>query len=176
MVIHGIPGDQVLQPGDLVSIDCGAIVDGWHGDAAFTTVVGEATDEQQRLLDAAWASLAAGVSAMQPGGHLTDIGAAVQACGRGCRLRRGARLLRARHRPGHARAARTCRTTAGPAAGPRLAPGVVLAVEPMLTAGRAEVDVVDDGWGVVSVDGSLTAHVEHTIAITDDGPEILTAP
>ena len=129
---------------------------------------------QQRLLDAAWASLAAGVDAMQPDGQLSDIGAAVQTVveGAGFAVVRdycGHGIGRAMHErpdvPNYGR----------PGRGPRLAPGVVLAVEPMLTAGRAEVDVLDDGWGVVSVDGSLTAHVEHTIAITDDGPEILTA-
>jgi methionyl aminopeptidase len=173
VVIHGIPGPQVLEEGDVVSIDCGAVVDGWHGDAAFTMAVGEPSPEAQRLLDAAWASLDAAVGAMRPGGRLSDIGAAVQ------RVVEGAGLGVVRdycgHGIGRAMHERPDVPNYGkPGRGPRLEPGVVLAVEPMLTAGRPDVAVLDDGWSVVTADGSLAAHVEHTIAITDDGPEVLT--
>jgi methionyl aminopeptidase len=169
VVIHGIPGPQVLEEGDLVSIDCGAVVDGWHGDAAFTVAVGSASPDGQRLLDTAWASLDAGIAAMQPDGRLSDIGAAVQGAGLSVvRDYCGHGIGRAMHErpdvPNYGK----------PGRGPRLTPGVVLAVEPMVTAGRPDVEVLDDGWSVVSADGSLSAHVEHTIAITDNGPEVLT--
>jgi methionyl aminopeptidase len=173
VVIHGIPGPQVLEDGDLVSIDCGAIVDGWHGDAAFTVAVGSVSRDAQRLLDTAWASLDAGVAAMQPVGRLSDIGAAVQEVVEGA----GLSVVRdyCGHGIGRAMHERPDVPNYGkPGRGPRLVPGVVLAVEPMVTAGGPEVDVLDDGWSVVTADGSLSAHVEHTIAITDDGPEILT--
>jgi methionyl aminopeptidase len=173
VVIHGIPGPQVLEEGDLVSIDCGAIVDGWHGDAAFTVAVGPVSRDAQRLLDTAWASLDAGVAAMQPDGRLTDIGAAVQEVVEGV----GLSVVRdyCGHGIGRAMHERPDVPNYGkPGRGPRLVPGVVLAVEPMVTAGGPEVDVLDDGWSVVTADGSLSAHVEHTIAITDDGPDILT--
>jgi methionyl aminopeptidase len=173
-VIHGIPGPRVLVDGDVLSIDCGAIVDGWHGDAAFTMVVGTASAEAQRLIAVADRALAAGIAAMVPGGHVGDIGAAidqvVQAAGYGsphdyC----GHGIGRAMHEdpdvPNRGR----------PGKGPQLASGVVLALEPMLIAsGRDQTDVLEDGWTVVAADGSLTAHVEHTVLVTDSGPAILT--
>jgi methionyl aminopeptidase len=176
IVIHGIPDeDTVLEEGDLISIDCGAIVDGWHADAAFTAPVGQAAPEAMRLIEVADASLAAGAAAMQPGARLSDVGAAVQAVVEGG----GFHVLReyCGHGIGRAMHERPDVLNHGPAGrGPKLAPGVVLAVEPMLTIGPPVVDVLDDGWSVVTRDGSWSAHVEHTIAVTEDGPEILTRP
>jgi len=174
-LIHGIPGARVLDEGDVVSIDCGAIVDGWHGDAAFTMGIGEIGHEAQRLIATAERSLAAAIAAMRVGATVGDVGASVdevvRAAGYGsphdyC----GHGIGRAMHEepdvPNRGRRG----------SGPRLEAGVVLAVEPMLIAGGSdEVEQLADGWTVVSADGSLTAHVEHTVVVTDAGPEILTA-
>lgn len=173
-LIHGIPGERVLLDGDLLSIDCGAIVDGWHGDAAFSMQIGSATPDAAALIATAERALAAAVEAMRPGGHLGDVGAAIDAivssagygsprdyCGHGI----GRSMHEEPDVPNRGRRGK----------GPALEPGVVLAIEPMLIAGgRDDVDELDDGWTVVSTDGSLAAHVEHTVLVTDRGPEILT--
>jgi methionyl aminopeptidase len=175
VIVHGIPGPYRLEEGDLISIDCGAIVDGWHGDAAFTAGVGEIAPEAQRLIDVTEASLAAGIAVMRPGRRLSDIGAAVQrvAEAAGCSVVReytGHGIGMAMHEqpdvpnwgePGHGR---------------RLGPGQTYAVEPMVCLGSARTKLLEDQWTVVTADGSLAAHTEHTIAITEDGPEILTLP
>jgi methionyl aminopeptidase len=173
-LIHGIPGPAILDEGDVLCVDCGAIVDGWHGDAAFTMGIGEITPEAQRLIHVAEAALAAGIAAMQPGGHLEDIGAAIDAVVTSAGLGSpweysGHGIGRAMHEhPDVENRGRHGR-------GPVLEPGVVLAVEPMVIAGGSDdVVVLDDNWTVVTADGSLAAHVEHTIAVTADGPEILT--
>jgi methionyl aminopeptidase len=173
-VVHGIPSDRVLDEGDLLTVDCGAIVDGWHGDAAFSMEIGSTTPATQRLIDAADRALAAAIAAMVPGGHLEDIGAAVDevvtAAGYGSpRDYCGHGIGQAMHEePDVENRGRRGR-------GPELVPGVVLAIEPMLIAGgRDGVAVLDDGWTVVTADGSLAAHAEHTVALTADGPEILT--
>jgi methionyl aminopeptidase len=173
-IVHGIPNERALRDGDIVSIDCGAIVNGWHGDAAFTMGIGTIGSEAQRLIDVADRALAAAVAAMQPGGHLGDVGAAVEAvvgaagfgspreyCGHG--------IGRSMHEdPDVENRGRRGK-------GARLEPGVVLAIEPMLLAGgRDDVMVLDDEWTVVTADGSLAAHTEHTVLVTDHGPEILT--
>lgn len=173
-VIHGIPGDYVLEDGDVLSVDCGAIIGGWHGDAAFTMGIGEITGEAQRLIDVADRALLAGIAAMVPGGAVGDIGAAVNAvvkpagygspedyCGHG--------IGKAMHEaPDVANRGRRGR-------GAALEVGVVLAIEPMLLGGgRDEVDELDDGWTIVTRDHSLAAHVEHTVLVTEHGPEILT--
>jgi methionyl aminopeptidase len=173
-VIHGIPGPRVLHEGDIVSIDAGAIVHGWHGDAAITTGVGAIGPDAQRLIATAEAALAAAVAAMRPGGHLGDVGAAVEqvvgAAGYGSpRSYCGHGIGRSMHEhpdvPNRGRLGH----------GPRLTPGVVLAIEPMLIAGGTDAVVeLDDGWTVVTADASLAAHVEHTVAVTEHGPEILT--
>jgi methionyl aminopeptidase len=173
-LIHGIPGARVLRDGDLLSVDCGAIVDGWHGDAAFTMQVGRTTPQAQALLATAEQALAAAVDTMRPGRRIGDIGAAVDtvvsAAGYGSpRDYCGHGIGRAMHEepdvPNRGRRGK----------GPVLEPGVVLAIEPMLIAGgRDDVCELDDGWTVVSVDGSLCAHVEHTVLVTEQGPEILT--
>ena len=173
-IVHGIPNERPLRDGDILSIDCGAIVDGWHGDAAFTMGVGSIDADAQRLIDVADRALASAVSAMQPGGHLGDVGAAVEAvvnaagygsprdyCGHG--------IGQAMHEdPDVENRGRRGK-------GPRLESGLVLAIEPMLIAGgHDDVMVLDDDWTVVTADGSLAAHTEHTVLVTDHGPEILT--
>ena len=175
MVVHGIPDGYRLRDGDIVSVDCGAVVDGWHGDAAFTVGVGEITPEAARLIDVTEASLHAGIARMVDGGHIGDIGHAVQGVAEGAgfsvvREYVGHAIGRAMHElpevPNYGR----------PGRGPRLRAGNVFAVEPMINAGGPETFVLDDGWGVVTADSALSAHWEHTIAVTDDGPQILTLP
>ncbi|CAN0151969.1 unnamed protein product [Phaeothamnion confervicola] len=173
-VIHGIPGPRVLANGDLLKIDCGAIIDGWHGDAAFTMVVGEGSAEALALISVAERALAAAVAAMRPGNHLGDVGNAidrvVSAAGYGsphdyC----GHGIGQAMHEEPDVE------NRGRPGKGPELLPGVVLAIEPMLIAGGSnDVIVLDDDWTVITADGSLAAHVEHTVLVTESGPEILT--
>jgi len=173
-VIHGIPSERVLDEGDLLSIDCGAIVHGWHGDAAFSMLVGSGSAAAQLLIDTADRALAAGIAAMVPGGHLGDIGAAIDAvvslagygsphdyCGHGIGLAMHEEPD-VENRGRHGR-------------GPLLESGVVLAVEPMLLGGGDDdVYELSDGWTIVTSDGSLAAHAEHTILVGPHGPEILT--
>ena len=173
VVIHGIPGPRPLAEGDLLSIDCGAVVDGWHGDAAFTVGVGELDEDSRRLLEVAERALATGIAQLVPGARLGDYGSAVaaeveQAGFAVVRDYVGHGIGQAMHEPpdvpNHGR----------PGRGPRLAAGSTLAVEPMLVAGDPRVAELDDGWTVVTADGARAAHVEHTVLVTDDGPEVLT--
>lgn len=175
VIVHGIPDDRPLVEGDIVSIDCGAIVDGWHGDAAFTTGVGVIDAESARLIQVTEASLAAAIEAMVPDGRLSDIGAAVQRTAE----RAGFSVVKeytghgiglAMHEPPDVP------NWGKPGKGRRLAPGQTYAVEPMVCAGRAETRLLDDAWTVVTCDGRRAAHAEHTIAITEHGPEVLTRP
>jgi methionyl aminopeptidase len=175
VIVHGIPNDRPLQDGDIVSIDCGAIVEGWHGDAAFTAAVGSVSGDAARLIETAEASLRAAIEQMVDGNRLSDIGHAVQ------ELAEAAGYAVVREYVGHGigtamHEAPDVPNYGPPGKGPKLVPGTVLAVEPMLTVGPADTVLLDDGWTVVTADGSLAVHVEHTIAITDHGPEILTAP
>jgi methionyl aminopeptidase len=175
VVVHGIPDDRPLRSGDVISIDCGAIVDGWHGDAAVTIQVGEVAAPVAALVSGCDRSLRAGIEAMVPGNRLGDIGAAVQssvetAGGYGILTDfTGHGIGRAMHEEPFVPNYRPRRR------GPRLDVGVVLAVEPMITLGSPEVEVDADGWTVRTVDGSVSAHSEHTIAVTDQGPWVLTA-
>jgi len=175
VIVHGIPSDVPLDEGSILSIDCGAIIDGWHGDAAFTAGVGAIDAEAQRLIDVAEASLAEGVAQMTPGNRIGDIGAAVQAHAEAhgysvVREYTGHGIGQAMHEspdvPNHGK----------PGRGMKLRDGHVLAVEPMLCVGGPATVLGSDGWTVTTADGSLAAHVEHTIAITEHGPEILTLP
>lgn len=173
-VIHGIPNTRPLAEGDVLSIDCGAIINGWHGDAAFTMGIGTISPEAQRLIDAADAALAAAVREMRPHRHLGDVGAAVEGvvtstgygnphhyCGHGI----GQAMHEDPDVENRGRAGR----------GPELLPGMVLAIEPMLLGGgNDDVIELDDGWTIVTADGSLAAHVEHTVLVGQNGPEILT--
>jgi methionyl aminopeptidase len=175
VVVHGIPDQRALAEGDIVSIDCGAIVDGYHGDAAFTAGVGHIDETAQRLIDVTRAALDAGIAELVPGGRLGDLGAAVQ----GTVERAGFSVVR--EYVGHGIGTAMHEPPDVPnygkrGKGKRVASGDVYAVEPMVCAGRNTTAVLDDGWTVVTVDGSWAAHWEHTVAVTDDGPEILTLP
>lgn len=175
-VLHGIPGPRVLEEGDVLSVDCGAIVNGWHGDAAFTMGIGTITPEAVRLIETADRALAAGIAQMRPGRHLGDVGAAIDSVVTGARY--GSPRQYCGHGIGQAMHEDPDVENRGRRnSGPELLPGVVLAIEPMLLGGgRDGVAELDDGWTVVTADGSIAAHVEHTVAVTDDGPEILTRP
>ena len=176
-VVHGVPTPaRVLREGELLSIDCGAILAGWHGDAAVTVPVGEcdaATLELSRVTEQA---LWAGLAAARPGGRLSDIGHAVtqvvQPHGYGVLTGyTGHGIGTQMHEPPNVPNV----APRGPGKGMHLSPGTVLAVEPMVTAGSPEVIELDDGWTVLTVDGAQSAHWEHTVAITADGPWVLTA-
>jgi len=175
MIVHGIPGGYRLEDGDILSIDCGAIIEGYHGDAAFTMPIGDADPEALRLIEVTERSLWAGIKEMVDGNRLSDIGAAVQSVAEGA----GFSVVReyVGHAIGTAMHEEPQVPNYGPGGkGPKLRPGMVFAVEPMINLGGAGTRVLDDGWSVVTADGSLSAHAEHTIAITDDGPEVLTLP
>ncbi|MFN8039468.1 MAG: type I methionyl aminopeptidase [Acidimicrobiales bacterium] len=173
VVVHGIPDDRVLEEGDIVAIDCGAVVDGWHGDAAFTAPVGTASAQAAELIEVTRRSLLAGIDRLEPGGRLGDVGNAVQRV-----VERGGFAV-VREYVGHGIGAAMHEAPDVPnygkaGTGPKLRVGDVFAVEPMVNVGGPEVELLDDGWSVVTVDGSLSAHWEHTIAVTEHGPEILT--
>lgn len=176
MVVHGVPSDRVvLVEGDIVSIDCGAIVDGWHGDAAFTAPVGEVSDEARRLIEVTEAALDAAIAAMVEGNRLGDLGHAVE------RTVRAAGMHVVAGYTGHAigqamHEAPNVPNVGSPGTGAKLRAGHVLAIEPMVALGTDDTDVLDDDWSVVTADGTWAAHAEHTIAVTPDGPEILTLP
>ncbi len=175
MIVHGIPGDYVVKEGDLLSVDCGAIIEGYHGDAAYTVAVGEVTPVARRLLETTERSLWAGIEEMQPGGRLHDIGRAVQ------EVAEAAGFSVVRKYVGHAIGTAMHEEPQVPnywpgTPGPKLKVGNVFAVEPMVNVGTPDTIELDDGWSVVTADGSLSAHFEHSIAVTEDGPEVLTLP
>ncbi|MDA8291003.1 MAG: type I methionyl aminopeptidase [Actinomycetota bacterium] len=175
MIVHGIPGEYVVKDGDILSVDCGAIVEGYHGDAAYTVAVGEVSDVARRLVEATERSLWAGIDVMHAGNRLHDIGREVQ------RVAEAAGFSVVRKYVGHAIGTEMHEEPQVPnywpgTPGPRLKVGNVYAVEPMVNAGSYDTVELDDGWSVVTEDGQLSAHFEHTIAVTEDGPEVLTAP
>ncbi len=176
MIVHGIPSESVvLAEGDIISIDCGAIVEGYHGDAAYTTGVGDVSAEARRLMEVTEASLWAGIEQLRPGNRLNEVGRAVQ------QVAEAAGFSVVREYVGHAIGTAMHEEPQVPnywpgVAGPLLKSGMVFAVEPMVNAGGPETVLLDDGWGVVTADGELSAHFEHTIAVTDDGPEVFTVP
>ncbi len=173
-VVHGFADDRPLQEGEILSIDFGVLYDGFYGDSAFTAPVGDVKPEVRRLLRVTEESLAKGIEAAVVGGRLSDISHAVQThvekdgfsvvrefVGHGI----GSKLHEAPQVPNY-----------GPKGqGPRLKAGMTLAIEPMINAGQPGVKILDDGWTAVTVDGQLSCHFEHTVAITDNGPEIMTA-
>jgi methionyl aminopeptidase len=174
-IVHGIPsGQRVVAEGDLLKLDFGAIWEGFHADSAVTVIVGEPPSaEAEKLVRATEESLEAGIAQIRPGGRLTDIGAAVEqgAGGAGFEVVReyvGHGIGRAMHEdpqvPNYGR----------PGRGPEMKPGLVIAVEPMVNVGGWETRQLADGWTVVTEDGSLSAHFEHTIAVLEDGHEVLT--
>ena len=173
MVVHGIPGPYELRRGDIISLDVGVTKDGWVADAAVTVAVGEVTPVARRLLASTEAALHAAVEQARPGNHLGDISHAIQ------RRVEEDELSIIRSLVGHG-VGRDMHEDpqvpnyGEPGRGPELEPGMVLAIEPMVNAGGPEVRVGEDNWAVYSTDGSLAAHFEFTVAITDDGPRILT--
>ena len=172
-VVHGIPGDRKLREGDLVSLDAGAVVDGLFADAAVTVPVGGVNAQAKRLSDTTKQALDEGIAAAAAGRRLSDISHAVQQVVE----RAGFNVVRdfVGHGIGRALHEEPAVPNFGPPnVGPRLKPGMVLAIEPMVTMGGYEVRVLDDGWTVVTTDRSLAAHFEHTVAITEHGPEVLT--
>lgn len=176
-IVHGIPGGRVLVEGDLVSFDFGAIVDGWHGDAAITVLVGEASPERQALSDATLGSLEAGLAAARLQGYVTDISAAVEGYTRKQAHPFGIVKEYTGHGIGSAMHQVPDVPNFGrPGRGPRIVPGLCLAIEPMLTWGSAATAVLDDEWTVVTADGSDAAHWEHTMTVTRSGLWVLTAP
>ncbi len=173
MIVHGIPSKCVIEEGDILSIDCGAIVEGYHGDAAYTMPVGEVSALAAKLIQVTEKSLYAGIEVMKPGNRLHDIGREVQA------VAEAAGFSVVRKYVGHAIGTAMHEEPQVPnywpgTPGPKLKAGNVFAVEPMVNAGDFDTIELDDGWSVLTADGSLSAHFEHTIAITEDGPEILT--
>lgn len=174
-VVHGIPGNRPLRDGDIIAVDVGAILDGWHGDATRTYAVGEIDAESQRLMDVCAESLERGIEKARAGNRLTDISAAIEErveadgflvvhdlFGHGV----GRQLHEAPMLPHY-----------GPAGnGPKLKPGMVITIEPMIVAGSRDMLLLEDGWTIMTRDGSRSAQYEHTVAITDNGPWVLTLP
>ena len=175
-IVHGIPSQaRRLRAGDVISIDCGAIVSGWHADAALTVGVGEISDERRRLLAACERALWHGLAQATPGHRLTDISHAVERSARAA-----GRYGIVEEYVGHGIGTEMHMDPAvpnygRPGRGPLLVPGMTLAVEPMLVLGSRQTRLLDDGWTVVSADGTPAAHFEHTVAVTEDGPWVLTA-
>lgn len=174
-IVHGIPGDRVLADGDLISIDCGAIVNGWHGDAAITVGVGEAAPELLELARICEESMWRGFAAAKLGGRLTDISAAVESHVRANSAYGivedfvGHGIGTAMHQPPNV-------PNFGKAGkGPKLVEGLALAVEPMITLGKQDNHTLEDDWTVVTDDGLVAAHTEHTFTLTPQGPWVLTA-
>jgi methionyl aminopeptidase len=173
MVVHGIPGPYELQRGDILSIDVGVIKDGWVADAAMTVPVGEVSPEARKLLDVTKASLFSGVEQMRPGNHLGDVSAAVQ----GTVEAEGLSVIRTLVGHGIGREMHEepqVPNFGEPGKGPELEEGMVLAIEPMVNVGGPLVRMDEDGWSVFSEDDSLAAHFEFTVAVTADGPRVLT--
>jgi methionyl aminopeptidase len=176
MIVHGIPDEAViLEEGDIISVDCGAIIEGYHGDAAYTMGVGEVSAEATRLMEVTEQSLFAGIEQLRAGNRLHEVGRAVQ------QVAEAAGFAVVREYVGHAIGTAMHEEPQVPnywpgTPGPTLKTGMVFAVEPMVNLGGAATVQLDDGWSVVTADGSLSAHFEHTIAVTDDGPEVFTVP
>jgi methionyl aminopeptidase len=173
MIVHGIPDDYVIEEGDIISVDCGAIIEGYHGDAAYTIGVGEISKTAKKLIEVTERSLWAGIEQMTIGNRLHEIGRAVQ------NVAEAAGFSVVREYVGHAIGTAMHESPQVPnywpgSPGPTLKEGMVFAVEPMVNVGSPETYVLEDGWGVMTQDGSLSAHFEHTIAVTDNGPEVFT--
>ncbi len=180
VVVHGIPDRAtVLAEGDLVSIDCGAVLDGWHGDSAWTFGVGDLSEADEQLSEVTRRAMDAGIAAMLPGGHLTDVSHAIETQTRAAGREFGREFAIVDGYGGHGIGREMhldpfLPNEGRPGRGPVLVVGSTLAIEPMLTLGTASTSVLDDDWTVVTDDGSRAAHWEHTVAVTADGPRILT--
>ena len=175
MVVHGIPGPYTLRNGDLISVDVGVTLDGFVADSAYTFAVGEVDGDAKRLLEVCQAALAAGIQQARAGNHVQDISAAVQ------RTTEEAGFSVVRSLVGHG-IGRSMHEEpqvpnfGEPGRGPLLQPGMTLAIEPMINAGAPDVWMAEDRWSISTNDGSLSAHFEHTVAVTDNGPLVLTTP
>jgi methionyl aminopeptidase len=172
-VVHGIPTDRVIEEGDLVSLDCGLILGGWWADSGLSVCAGESDAEVRRLLEVTEEALQRGIAAARPGGYIGDIGHAVQS------VVEAAGFSVVRQYVGHGigrdmHEAPQVPNYGRPGTGNQLKPGLVIAIEPMVNAGKAETKVLDDGWTVVTADGRRSCYFEHTVAITESGPEVLT--
>jgi len=174
--LHGIPGRYRLADGDLLSVDCGAVLDGWAADAAISFTIGPPDPADARLIEVTRDALRAGIAAAVPGARIGDISAAIGAAGRAagygiCTDFGGHGVGRTMHEDPH------IPNEGAPRRGRRIVPGLVIAIEPWFLAGGKDVYLIDDdGWTIRSGDGSRAAHAEHTVAVTDDGPQILTVP
>ncbi|EQD85817.1 methionyl aminopeptidase [Saccharopolyspora erythraea NRRL 2338] len=181
-VVHGIPSrHEVLAEGDLLSVDCGAILDGWHGDSAVTIGVGPISERDQKLSDATRESMWAGIEQVRAGNRLSDISHAVESSARASAAADGIDYGIIEEYGGHGigsemHMAPFLPNLGKPGRGPKLKVGMAIAVEPMLTLGSADTVELDDEWTVVTTDGSRASHWEHTVAITEDGPWVLTQP
>jgi methionyl aminopeptidase len=175
VIVHGIPDGYRLRDGDLVSIDCGASLDGFHGDSAISFIVGPATEADTTLIEDAEAALTAAIAVAQPGGRLGDVSHAVEKVGRGAGY--GIPQGFGGHGVGrHMHEDPSVPNEGRPGRGLPLTPGLVIAIEPMfMSGGRDRFLTAADGWALLTSDGSRAAHVEHTVAITEDGPVVLTA-
>jgi len=175
MVVHGIPGPYTLRDGDLISVDVGVTLDGFVADSAYTFAVGQVDGDAKRLLEVCQAALAAGIGEARAGNHVQDISAAVQ------RTTEEAGFSVVRSLVGHG-IGRSMHEEpqvpnfGEPGRGPLLQPGMTLAIEPMINAGGPDVWMAEDRWSISTNDGSLSAHFEHTVAVTDNGPLVLTTP
>lgn len=180
VVVHGIPSaDVILAEGDLVSIDCGAILDGWHGDSAWTFAVGEIAGDDLALNEATRLSMEAGIAAMVPGNRLTDVSHAIEQGTRAAEAKFSRSFGIVAGYGGHGIGREMhldpfLPNEGKPGRGPQLVVGSTLAIEPMLTLGTVDTTVLEDDWTVVTDDGSRASHWEHTVAVTEDGPRILT--
>lgn len=174
-IVHGIPDERVISDGDLVSVDCGAIVDGFYSDCARTAIAGKNDDdERQRLVESCREALRRGIAECVPGNRVGDISNAIE------RFVRDAGFELVREYVGHGvgrelHEAPPVPNIGVPATGPQLMNGMTIAIEPMIMTGSWETKILDDGWTVATADGSLSAHFEHTVAITADGPKVLTS-
>jgi methionyl aminopeptidase len=175
-IVHGIPGDRVLKEGDIISLDCGAIYRGWQGDSALTVPVGKISPELEKLLATTKASLEAGIPKARAGNRIGDISHAVEE-----RIMKGGDYGIVREYGGHGIGRRLWEEPSVPNHGPagrgvQLRSGMVIAIEPMLNLGTEETETLDDMWTVITRDHKQSAHFEHTVAITPNGPDILTLP
>jgi methionyl aminopeptidase len=174
-IVHGIPDRRVLREGDLLSVDMGAIFEGWHGDAATSFGIGEISPEAQRLLEVTERGLWAGIEQCRDGRRLGDVGHAISAVGEGAGY--GVVQEYTGHGIGRQMHEEPQVLNYGqPGKGMRLKRGMAVCIEPMFNLGDRHTRVLDDGWSVLTADGSLSAHFEHTVAITSGGPEVLTLP
>jgi methionyl aminopeptidase len=175
-IVHGIPGSRVLLEGDVIALDCGAIYRGWHGDAATTVPVGKVSPDLEKLLQTGKESLEAGIAQARAGRKLSDISYAIEQ-----RIRQGGRYGIVREYGGHGIGRRLWEEPSvvnfgPPGQGVTLREGMVIAIEPMLNMGVDETETLEDGWTVVTADRKPSVHFEHTVAITNNGPDILTLP